>query len=653
MEWYSEARRPEDAISVGESLLDLNLPAAMQDRMLFRVGGKYSEMGNHEQAYENMRLAFESTSGWLDVDTEFEATCRLNYANTLKSLGHTQAALTEYTKAERLSGQRNPILLCQIDAMRGDLFSWHGRRDECYQAFRRGNARLHKIAEENIRQRFHAIAGMALSRAGYPVSARFHLDRAASLLREMLADGPHTSTWHSMLIANHHLFALQVENRLVRGRRTAVTEEALVIAEGSKSRLTAWTKWYDEPEGAEVALSLERQRQAVASAKHWTEQRRGRLVLSFHCSANGLAIFAIRDGGVRATWCADAADRDWRRRFEPWYGELPDVASGSPTWRLMGSVTESLLDWLGELIARVAKQLGSECEELIVVAHRFLHGLPFAHARLPGGERLSDKFARISTLPTLAEFAEQLRWPGWSGEQTGVVALTDADGDLPFARAEGQCIPRDDHHTGSAVDHDTMMKTLNSADHVLISCHGVFDTDNTFDSHIRTADEPVTISALFTTGFAIRTRLIVLGVCEAGQATRLLSDEPYGLSTMLCDASNGAVVAPLWPVDDFTAFIFVVRLFESLHAGEHPGESLLATAKWMRKAQPADLLDFLDEHEQKVEDNEGFVSAVAEIRDWLEGLEEVTPPLGSALDWAAFQFHGLYKPQGSPSEEEP
>ena len=77
------------------------------------------------------------------------------------------------------------------------------------------------------------------------------------------------------------------------------------------------------------------------------------------------------------------------------------MADNAEHWDLIGSTTDAVLDWIGELIARADGKLKHGGDELVIIPHRYLRAIPITHARLPGAFRLSDIFTRVSVLQTL------------------------------------------------------------------------------------------------------------------------------------------------------------------------------------------------------------------------------------------------------------
>jgi CHAT domain-containing protein len=147
-----------------------------------------------------------------------------------------------------------------------------------------------------------------------------------------------------------------------------------------------------------------------------------------------------------------------------------------------------------------------------------------------------------------------------------------------------------------------------------------------------------------------RASLVVLGVCEAGRSRRSRSDEPIGFPGLLSGAGVGAVVAPMWPVDDFASMIFLNRLHEDLARGRDAAESVEATASWLRSLDTRSVLDLLAELVLRVraletravrQALESVGPRLDRMRDWLRTLGPRDRPFRAPLDWAAFQVTGI------------
>jgi CHAT domain-containing protein len=155
---------------------------------------------------------------------------------------------------------------------------------------------------------------------------------------------------------------------------------------------------------------------------------------------------------------------------------------------------------------------------------------------------------------------------------------------------------------------------------------------------------------------AIRSRIVVLGVCEAGRSRRSLSDEPLGFPTLLLQGGAAVVLAPAWQVDDFASFLFSSRLFDALSRGVHIFHAARDTARWLRELTAQAVVEQTNHLIGKLMDYgaQGKMAAAAlqprlkAQKAWIATLAPTERPFRSPLDWgAAFQLIGA-PPTGTP-----
>jgi CHAT domain-containing protein len=262
------------------------------------------------------------------------------------------------------------------------------------------------------------------------------------------------------------------------------------------------------------------------------------------------------------------------------------------------------------------------------------------HCKLADNRRISEVFREVTILSMLsgAEGTSALD----HGES--IAALADADGTLPFARMEGLAVAGVERtRVGGAVTTAHLRDAITSGGTLLISCHGSFVADNPWVSSINTADGELALHEVLTGHHQRPGGVVVLGVCEAGRSRRTASDEPLGFPGLLILSGVSVVVAPLWPVDDLAALLFVTRLFGSRR--QLPiAEAVARTADWLRTLTVAETQRELDALVTRLEATPEGVAVIQharprldESRAWLGDRPSTDTPFSSPVDWAAFQ----------------
>ncbi len=489
---------------------------------------------------------------------------------------------------------------------------------------------------------FHSVAARAYAGAHMRDRALDHVQKARENLRRALGHGPSISVWESMFQQWSDLDALQVK-LLLSDDAPASRESALSVAESAKGRLLAWLARMRDRNAGNDALEPGRTDGAIARLRAWAGERPRRRVISLLAGADGLAVMSIGDGGVVSGRWEDAFDysKELGAAVTPWEAELAAAAEGDDdAWERAGDMTERLLARAGELFERAVPELARGGEELIIVPHRLFRNLPLMHCKLADGRRLSEVFREITILSMLsgAVGADALD----NGES--IAALADADGTLPFARMEGLAVAGGERaRVGGAVTTASLRGAITSGGTLLISCHGSFAADNPWVSSINTADGELALHEVLTGHLQRPGGVVVLGVCEAGRSRRTASDEPLGFPGLLILSGVSVVVAPLWPVDDLAALLFVTRLFGS--RGQRPiAEAVAQTADWLRTLTVAETLRELDALVLRLEATPEGVAVIQharprldESRAWLGDRSGTDTPFSSPVDWAAFQ----------------
>lgn len=616
---FCETDRPRPAAALQEALID---ELGERDERLKSV--LWSNYAN------SLRLTGDLDGAATALDTAWQAWTR---ANASAPLG---APSTEFVRLKLLFGQ--------LARERGDLAAALKYLDEAQAG---GDPAVFGL--EQVRIAELKAATLLAARSYGPVAEL--LAAATQNLRAILATGHNFESWESLFRRWSGLDEMAVHAEAHSAAGGPGEERALLRAEAAKGRIMSWLSTRDVAAAARV-LDPQRQLDALARARAWLAGRPGRRVVSFFVGSHGVGLFGVDEGAaVQGAWLDDVDYSALREGvYLPFEQTADDALShgDAALARVSSALMEHLLAQVGAWLWRALPALAEGGSELILLPHRVLRALPLAHAMLPTGRRLSELFDSVWTAPTLElAFTEaSAQPPAAERESNEIQAVVDADGSLPFAACEA-LVSGDLAHVRWALDASSAAVTdaLGGPRIALISMHGEFVPDDPFAQRIVTADGAVQLRDLLLQDTAVRAPVVLLGVCEAGQQRRSVSDEPFGFPSMLLQCGANAVLAPLWKVDDFASLHFMTRMAASLRQGVAVERAALAAAGWMRQASPTEVIRATEEIvrtvESRLDANEPLLARirarVVTQRAWLDNLPRDARPFGGAIDWAAFQ----------------
>jgi hypothetical protein len=439
--------------------------------------------------------------------------------------------------------------------------------------------------------------------------------------------------------------ALQAE---CRSTRTDNLERALLRAESAKGRVLSWLSTRD-PAAAAKVLDPGRQVAALERARAWLAAGPGRRAVSLFAASHGVAVLSMRpDATLEGAWLDDV-DYDSLREgvFLPFERAVDEALRNGDTAlaRVSSALLDHLLAIVGTWLWRAAPTIADGGTELLLLPHGLLRALPVAHALLPTGRRLSEIFESVSTAPSL----DMAFVTGTGVARPDVVnftAVVDAQGDLPFAACEalGNCDPAN-LRRGSEATAGELMEALGADRVALVSMHGEFVGDDPFAHRIFAADRRVELRELLLKDTPVRAPAVILGVCEAGLQRQSVSDEPIGFPALLLLAGAGAVLAPLWKVDDFASLHFMTQLTAHLKRNVPVPRAALAAAQWLRGATAPRVIAatdaIIEAATARLPADDPLLTRIrdraAAQRRWLDTLARDARPFAQTIDWGAFQ----------------
>ena len=225
----------------------------------------------------------------------------------------------------------------------------------------------------------------------------------------------------------------------------------------------------------------------------------------------------------------------------------------------------------------------ADCEQLIVVPHGALHGVPFAAL---GADRQAVVDQHELSMAASASVALQ-----GLARQAGVHAQALVVGDtarLPHVAAElravaaalGQAQVLD----GAAACVAALQRQAPAADLLHLACHAQFRADSPLYSALHLADGALTAAQV--EGMRLKASLVVLSACETALGDAGASDEGVGLVRAFLIAGAARVLGSHWAVDDAGTADFMQRFYGRWCAGDNVGAALRHTQRAVRAERP-------------------------------------------------------------------
>jgi CHAT domain-containing protein/tetratricopeptide (TPR) repeat protein len=228
---------------------------------------------------------------------------------------------------------------------------------------------------------------------------------------------------------------------------------------------------------------------------------------------------------------------------------------------------------------------------------------------------------------------------------------------LAFARAEAEQVSTlfaeraalllEEQATSEAVE-----AGMNGARYLHFACHGVFELNRALDSGLVLSNgERVTTRDLLARDSRGSARLAVLSACqtalfEFGE----LPEESQGLPAAFLQAGVPGVIGSLWPVNDLSTALLIVRFYELHLQGDRasgsgpvwPARALRNAQIWLRDLRTSDLGALLDCHLRAVPDplTRGYGLIGEELRQLATG-DPSEHPFAHPSYWAPFVLYGL------------
>ena len=308
----------------------------------------------------------------------------------------------------------------------------------------------------------------------------------------------------------------------------------------------------------------------------------------------------------------------YRERDKQWRDNLPN---------LLVQIAQNLQ--LSTIIEQIEQNI-TDCNQLILVPHRWLHLLPIHALPRSDGKCLLDLFPEgVSYAPSVQLL--QLTQKQSKPSLTNLFSVQDPTEDLKFTNLEvtairSQFIPHDDVLVGKAASRELLTKErLAKANSTHFSCHGYFNFENPELSALLMAgskleaekgegnqqqekrylpsreggsidlDKCLTLGDIF--GLDLRNcRLVTLSACETGLTDfKSLSDEYVGLPSGFLFAGSPSVVSSLWAVNDLSTSFLMIKFYHNLQEIDSVPVALNQAQLWLRAVTKQELEEWVNQ----------------------------------------------------------
>lgn len=349
------------------------------------------------------------------------------------------------------------------------------------------------------------------------------------------------------------------------------------------------------------------------------------------CQAEKALLYVHGSRGCLAVWQSNLEDLkalvDWLQTYLGDYYRKRNAWKAQLTQQLERLAKILHLDWL-------VTQLPENCNQLILIPHRFLHPLPL-HALPISTGTLLDRFSggvRYAPSCQLLQLAKNRQRPDF----TQLFAIQNPTSDLVYADIEVEAI-HSHFETFTTCQGAVATKTalkhnfLSTIHCVHFACHGFSDLISPLDSALQLADAPLTLEEIFSLNLH-QTRLVTLSACETGLTDPTSpSDEYIGLPSGFLCAGSASVVSSLWSVDDLSTTFLMVQFYQLLREGNSIAIALNQAQCWLRDATKVELESWMQEQPfyQKP-------TIRMRLRQRLHKMPNNTRPFGEPFHWAAF-----------------
>jgi CHAT domain-containing protein len=252
---------------------------------------------------------------------------------------------------------------------------------------------------------------------------------------------------------------------------------------------------------------------------------------------------------------------------------------------------QAVLTQLYDLLLRPIADLLT-AEQLVVVPHDVLHGLPF-HAFFDGTQSALDRW-EICYAPSAALWHRGAQRQQTTSEEGA--SWADAEALLVSVPSPGieqvteevtqlaHLLPRAHVLQGEAATLAAVQGQAGNCRLLHLATHGLYRADNPLFSGLQLADGWLLARDLYA--LRLSCDLATLSACQTGVALAEAGDELFGLVRGFLAAGARSVAASLWPADDEATAALMHEFYERLLQGQSKASALRSAQQAVRGRFP-------------------------------------------------------------------
>lgn len=307
-----------------------------------------------------------------------------------------------------------------------------------------------------------------------------------------------------------------------------------------------------------------------------------------------------------------------------------------------------------QLMCPIHQQLNKfypKAKRLIFVPNKGLNLLPLhaAHYTASGQRRyLMDHF-QIFYAPSCTVLQYCFHREAAPHPRQTLFAVQNPTDNLPFADWDAQeaarYFPTNRILSGADATLTQVKQFISQGHEVLLSCHGIYDLNNMFDSQfILHGGDRLRLRDILSLDLS-KAWLVVLSACETAVSDfRDVVDEVQGLHTAFLMARAPTVVASLWPVSDLATALLMKRFHKNLYERSLDKASALWEAQiWLRDLSVSEARQLIIEKQaelSRVKPHHWLTKIDPGIMLDAQASAHAGKPFAHPYWWAAFQCIG-------------
>ena len=377
-------------------------------------------------------------------------------------------------------------------------------------------------------------------------------------------------------------------------------------------------------------------------------------ILEWYLTNHGFHTFIItRQSDRPHIWSSSPTEERGGEEFEEeqiWFKQyLHNYQQNRNQW--IEKLSENLQSLAQILhIDEILSCLPADCDQLILIPHRFLHLIPLHALPLSEGGCLLDRFPRgVRYAPScqllqLTQNQERRNFNrllaiqnptqdlGYTSVEVGIIQHYFSQADVFVENAAKKValveVKIKDNETREVVQNSQ----LSLANCIHFSCHGEFNFAFPLDSALLLADgERLSFGEIFDLDLS-QCRLVTLSACETGLTNyKILSDEYVGIPSAFLYAGSPSVVSSLWTVQNVSTAFLMIKFYQNLSLSETVAIALNQAQIWLQNLTKKELQEWISENKISLD-----ATLNMSLRRRLHKMSDNEQPFKSPFHWAAF-----------------